>query len=340
MEIAKRLFPDRFLILSSKRYFFGDKKDQEDPFKIFCSFQCQDIAEIQFTFVGAMGFRFLNSGYLKSIEQLKTVGSGTVPDEVMQNEDKIHILQENRMRFVNFIVASFFGRICGKTHCALSGALYTGQNSIRDFRVFGNLIQYPVGDLTMDFDKKIADKLSGNKNNRIFLKKDSIIDAIKFCQNCFIRQEEFEYLDIQTAMVMNYQAAILHNQQHWPASLALNFSVIESLINEIFYAYGFVNGAKIKSFVTNEYEIAKISRTKFRKMNVVELIETLHHSELIGDYEFDRLQKLRKKRNHLMHKGERVTPAESGDAQTLVRDLWTHLIDSPFELNAGWAYIR
>ena len=162
------------------------------------------------------------------------------------------------MLYVNFIVASFFGRISGKTHCALSGALYSGQNSIRDFRVFGNLIQYPIGNLTMDFDKKIVEKLSGNKNNSIFLKKDSIIDAIKFCQNCFIRQEEFEYLDIQTAMVMNYQAAILHNQQHWAASLALNFSIIESLIKEIFFAYGVIDGTETKSFTKNKYNIASI----------------------------------------------------------------------------------
>lgn len=340
MKIIKRLFPDRFLIVSNTNYFFGDKKDQEDPFKIFCSFYCQDIAEIQFTFAGAMGFRFLNSGYLKSIEQLKTTGSDTIPDEVMQNEDEIHILQEKRMLFVNFIVASFFGRICGKTHCALSGALYTGQNSIRDFRVIGNLIQYPISNRTMDFDKIIAEKLSGDRNDSVFLKKDSIIDAIKFSQNCFIRQGEFEYLDIQTAMVMNYQAAILHNQQHWAASLALNFSIIETLIKEIFFAYGVINGAKIKSFIKNEYNIASISKTTFRKMKIFELIEVLHNSKLFGDYESDRLQKLRKKRNRLMHKGERVSPPESGDAQTLVRDLWAHLIDAPFELNAGWVYIR
>ena len=47
MEITKKLFPDRFLILPNNKYFFGDKKDQGNPFKIFCSFHCQDIAEIQ-----------------------------------------------------------------------------------------------------------------------------------------------------------------------------------------------------------------------------------------------------------------------------------------------------
>ena len=143
-------------------------------------------------------------------------------------------------------------------------------------------------------------------------------------------------------MVMNYQAALLHNQQQAAASLALNFSVIESLIKEIFHAYGIINGTEIKSFIDTkrEYEFTSISKNEFRRMRLVKLIKILNDGGLIDDYGFNRIEKLRKKRNKLMHKGMMISPLESGDAQTLVCNYWSHLVDTPFELNANWSYMR
>jgi uncharacterized protein YutE (UPF0331/DUF86 family) len=75
-------------------------------------------------------------------------------------------------------------------------------------------------------------------------------------------------------------------------------------------------------------------------MKLNKVLEMLGESGLLNSYLYRRLEDARKKRNDLMHKGVVLDPRESGDLQTVVRDIWALLIDSPFELNAGWAYRR
>ncbi|MDN5941466.1 MAG: hypothetical protein L0H94_06260 [Nitrospira sp.] len=180
-----------------------------------------------------------------------------------------------------------------------------------------------------------------NEKQRIdFLEESDIDDAISYVQHVLERRNDFEYADMQSCMVMNYQAAILHNQQHAAASLVLNFSVIESLMREIFMAYGLVANITVKSFATKQHTVSRVSKKTFDDMTAHKVMEALQSGGLLNDYLYQRLDSVRKKRNGLMHKGVMISPRDSGDCQTLVRDLWAFLIDTPFELTAGWSYRR
>jgi len=150
-----------------------------------------------------------------------------------------------------------------------------------------------------------------------------INDAVSFIKSIIARQNDFECIDIQSAIVMNFQAALLHNQQHAAASLALNFSVIESIIKEIYHAYGLVNGSQVKSFANKTHTLQAMSRTQYNKMNSKSLIDELHNGGLITDtYHFQILDKLRLKRNDLMHRGKKVSSQDSGNCQGAVKNLW------------------
>jgi hypothetical protein len=137
---------------------------------------------------------------------------------------------------------------------------------------------------------------------------------------------------------MNYQAAILHGQQHATASLAINVAVAECLIKEIFYAYGLVGDRKPLQFATFSHTADHISNTRFNKMVLTDQLQHLRNGNLISSHLFERIDAARLVRNKLMHTGSLVTPRQSGECQTVVRDLWALLIDQPFELNSGWTY--
>jgi hypothetical protein len=137
---------------------------------------------------------------------------------------------------------------------------------------------------------------------------------------------------------MNYQAAILHNQQHATASLAINVAVAECLIKEIFYAYGLVGDRKPHQFATVSHRVEQVSDARFKKMVLAEQLQRLKGGNLISSHLFERINEARLIRNSLMHSGSLVTPRQSGECQTVVRDLWAFLVDPPFELNSGWAY--
>ncbi|MFX4226418.1 MAG: hypothetical protein ACFHHU_00585 [Porticoccaceae bacterium] len=151
------------------------------------------------------------------------------------------------------------------------------------------------------------------------------------------RKEAFEFADLQTCMVMNYQAAILHNEQHSAASVALNFVVAEALVNEIFYAYGLVGAGNQKDFASREHSVEGISGRKFKDLRADTKISVLVEGKLIHSYLGERLQKMRQARNNLMHRACAVTVNDSGEAQTVVRDLWELLLDHKFELMMGWS---
>jgi len=340
MSIERSKFPNTLLVLPNARYFFAKAQVSDDFFRVVRMFNFSGVATLVITSVGTFGFIFPDSSSLASIDILKFTGQGSVPKEVMDNENLIHNLQEARIQFINFISAAFFGRICGKVHTPLAEALYNGQDKVAAFNVTRGMV---VIQWTAMLDESIGKKIStfnDRKSDHNILKDDVIDDAIHYIQHLMQRQHDFEYAELQSCMVMNYQAAILHNQQHAAASFALNFSVIESLAREIFTAYGLVNGSTTKSFATKPHSIARISRRTFNRMKSYEIFETLHNGGLIDRYMYQRLENARNKRNSLMHKGASISPKESGDCQTIVRDLWELLVDTPFELNAPWSFRR
>jgi hypothetical protein len=234
------------------------------------------------------------------------------------------------------LAAGFFGRLCGKNGMALMGANYSGQDKISNFDVVQHYksIQ-PQEFIFRSLEEKMKSIVQG------FLVSDSDIDsAIGFVQDTLLRQSDFEHTDLQNCMVMNYQAAILHGQQHFAASLSLNFLVVESLIKEIFMVYGLVGDSQVKGFATKTHSVLKKSRSEFSGSTVNDLVKELYQGKLLDDHLHKRITGSKAVRNGLMHKGRRVSPEDSGNCQTIVRDLWEFLLDAPFELNSGWSYAR
>lgn len=340
MPIERSKFPNTLLVFPSSRYFFRKPQSADDFFNVVRMFDCAGVATLVITSVGTFGFVFPDTSPLASIDILRFTGSGSVPEEVMDNDNAIHGLQEQRVLFMNFVSAAFFGRVCAKVHTSLADAVYNGQDKITAFAVTkGSVATQWTPILDQSVGQKISNFNAGKLENYV-LKNDEIDDGLLYIQHLLQRQNDFEYADLQSCMVMNYQAAILHNQQHAAASFALNFSVMESLARELFTAYGLVEGSVAKSFATKPHSIPLVPRWTFNGMKFYKALETLHDGGLLNDYLYNRLDGARVKRNSLMHKGVNISPKDSGDCQTIVRDLWEFLVDTPFELNAPWSYRR
>ncbi len=341
MPIKRSKLPNHLLILANTEYLFGEVKHSDDLWTVTHTFDCDRVATVYISTIGTFGFIFPESSRLASIDILKHSGSGPAPQEVMDNDDEIHCLQDKRILFINFIVAAFFGRIIAMAHTAITGAFYSGQDKITAFALKNNAITIQwTGFLNQLIGTKIFALKAGKLKHRI-LANTAIDDGISYISHLLQRHKEFEYADLQSCMLMNYQAAILHHQQQATASFALNFTVIESLVREVFLTYGFIEGTDAKYFATNNCKIAnKVSKKTFKNMKLNKVLEMLGESGLLNSYLYRCLEDARKKRNDLMHKGVVLDPRESGDLQTVVRDIWALLIDSPFELNAGWAYRR
>lgn len=341
MPINRSKLPNQLLILANTEYLFGEVKHPDDLWTVTHTFDCDGVATVYISNIGTFGFIFPESSRLASIDILKYSGPGCAPQEVMDNDDDIHYLQDKRILFINFIVAAFFGRIIAMAHTAITGAFYSGQDKITAFALNNDAITIQW---TEFLDQLIGTKIfvlkAGKLKHRI-LANTAIDDGISYISHLLKRHKEFAYADLQSCMLMNYQAAILHHQQQAAASFALNFAVVESLAREVFLAYGFIEGSEAQYFATSSCKIAnKVSKKTFKNMKLSKLMEMLVKSGLLDTYLYQRLEDARKKRNDLMHKGVVLDPRESGDLQSTVRDIWALLIDSPFELNAGWAYRR
>jgi len=337
MQVTEERFPDGFLIVPNLEYFFGEFRNEENCLDIVETFSFQNVAEIHLARLGAIAFRFLDGGPLQSIPRYRTSGSGIVPDHVMENHDRIVELQGRRLIFANFIAAALFGRLSAMRHSSLSGAQYVGMAEILGFERSGRELRI---EQSWHSDDAITPKVRLARGKPTHIKiatPDEIAGMVEFVAHLSERQTEFEHADLQTCMVMNYQAAILHNEQHSAASLALNFSVAEALIQEIFFAYGIVGDRTPNQFATRNHSVPEISRNQFSRLNLERKIAALSDGGLIEPYLGQRLNEARILRNHLMHRAAVVTVVQSGNMQTTVRDLWSYLIDGPFELATAWS---
>ncbi|GAB3679065.1 hypothetical protein [Salinisphaera aquimarina] len=337
MQITARKLPDRFLIVPNLEEFFGEVRNRENGLDLIDTHRYADVADIYLSRLGTIGFTFMDSGPLASIDRLETTGSGAVPEYVMQNHDDVVELQGRRIIFANFIAGAIFGHLAALRHSAMSGAQYAGMDEILAFTVSG-------AQLHIEHSKYAAAVL----NPKIRLVREEparmriVTDeqraaALSFLDHIADRHSAFESVDLQACMVMNYQAAILHNEQHAAASLALNFSVAEALIDEIFRVYGLLGIATPKPFATRGHTVAPVSNTQFARWKLQNKIEALANGKLIATSLNQRLEDARKLRNGLMHRAAAVTVRQSGEMQTTVRDLWTLLLDQPFELAAAWS---
>ncbi len=335
--IVRRPFPNRLLAFPNLKHGFGTSEPLERPMRIVRSFDYPDIGRVHLTTIGAIGFDFDPQGSLASIDALDFRGSGAVPDEVMSNRDALNDLQQRRQMFMNFISAALFGRIAGALHRSLTGAQYCTLDRIFSFTVSGEeIFVEPHPELSVLATTNLM-HLRGQPDSYRIPEAD-LDDAIAFIVALIAREALFEHADLRSCLVMNYQAAILHNQQHAAGSLALNVALLETLIWEIFLSYGLVGTRTPQPFCTKSHTVTSVSNGQFSKMTLRQRIEALAAGHLIDSYLSQRLERARDLRNDLMHKGQMVSPVASGECQTAVRDVWALLIEAPFELNAGWTY--
>jgi hypothetical protein len=169
---------------------------------------------------------------------------------------------------------------------------------------------------------------------------DVLEDGVTYTQSLASRVDEFEYADLESCLAMTYQAAVLHNLQHAAASLALCVAVLESLTHELFLVYGLVGNGSPRPFANARHNVARVSNSEFRDLTFNNRLVRLRDGGLIDSFHYTRIESARVRRNRLMHRGESVTLRESGDGLTAARDIWSKLIDMPFELITSWAHRR
>lgn len=337
MQIVTRRLVDSILIMPNTEVLFGADAASA-PLEIVEELTFGDTAQVYLTRLGAIGLQFLDGGALASIEQLDAVGSGAfaIPDDVTTRRDEVVALQGRRLLFANFIAGALFGRICAIHNTPLSGAVSAGMNDIIAFERRGDVLAVEsTPHATAVLGPKLAVARQGTPRLRI-VEVDVLTDASSFTRELTVRATDLAYANLQICMAMNYQAAVLHHAQLAPASFALNFSVAEALINEIFHAYGAVTGFPVRAFATLSHTISPMTRKTLRRTNLETKIQNLQDGGLITPYLGQRLQTARVARNELMHGAIPVAVTDSGDLQTMVRDLWGLLLDRPFELNAGY----
>lgn len=116
-------------------------------------------------------------------------------------------------------------------------------------------------------------------------------------------------------MRMNYQALAFHDQQHPEASLALNAVVMETLISEVFFAYGLLGSRRPQTFATRSHHANCVSKNKFRDMRFAARLEHSKNGGLIEPKLFELIDSIRLARNALMHKGDAVSSRRSLECQ-------------------------
>lgn len=341
MAITSRKLTAEMLVIPNSVYFFGPKeKLDSDPFEIVCNASLEKVAHVYFTRVGAIGIDFDATGPLGSIDVLEFKQNGMIPEIVTENENQIVLLQVRRIEFMNFVSAALFGKISALQHTSLIGANVARLDKIYGFKKIGTSLsfaEHEAPQLTLETSEKLR-ALAATKNQLAFLPEKVVEDASLFVVETFKRAAKFQHADLPSTMAMNYQGAILHNQQVASASFALNFAVAECLVNELFYAYGLLDGEENKAFTSISFKANIILKIQFSKMNMATKVDHLKKCGLLTEYLFGRIDAARIARNHLMHRGTSLTPKQSGECQTIVRDLWMLLLDQSFELISGWTY--
>ena len=145
------------------------------------------------------------------------------------------------------------------------------------------------------------------------------------------------------AIVTAYQSSILHSAQHAGASVALSAVVVEGAVEELMYGYGLVQGARrrlsIPSTAVRTLSSIVLSRAELKKFTFHKMVECLSDASFLDTYLKQRIVRLRKARNTMMHSGQHPTPSVSGEALTVARDL-LRLCTNEAELSitASWSY--
>jgi hypothetical protein len=338
MRVIEQPFPTGLFVHPNAQHAFGELTSNANLLDLVEQFRYGQIALVGFTRSGGLAIAFDDCGPLKSVKRLTTVGSGTVPDAVAENQDEILNLQFKRFEFANFLAGAIFGRLSALTHSGLMGAYYVAMSDAMSCGLdrSGELRIPPQPGLAQVVKAQAHSVMSSRSAGNI-VTPEHLSQIIGFLDHLSLKEKFFRSASLQRCMLMNYQAAILHEQQQSSASLAVNFSVAEALIDEIFWGNGLVGKQDVPDRGDAKPKI-NISRSEFKKKWIGEKVDTLYELDIISGYLRNRLSNAKKARNDLMHRNETVHIRQSGELQTVVRDLWAFLLDLEFELNASFAY--
>lgn len=337
MRVSQHVIRDSFMILPSIHFCFADLGPQSRILDLVTTFSYRNLAKVYLTRFGGIGFRFSSDGPLHSIVRLDTMDAGIVPDQIMENHDEVLELQSRRIAFANFVAATISGRLCALSHRALTGAHYAGLADIIHFQVSDSMLLIENTEHVQAILEPKLRAMQLKPNQLRIASGDQLNEAVGFLSHLSEREGAFQHADLQTCMVMNYQAAILHSEQHSAASFALNFVITEALINEIFFAYGLVGNIEPRDFARRSHACEVISKRRFKEMKLKERVAVLAAGRLVDAYLIQRIEQARGLRNDLMHKGIAVGIRDAGQLQTVVRDLWRYLLDHDFELISAWS---
>jgi hypothetical protein len=337
LQILQRQLPDRFMILPDLHYFFGEVRNQEYLHDVMVECNYAGIAKVRLTRLGGIALTFLPTGPLASIVQYKTKGGGgSIPEHVMQNHDDIVDLQGRRLNFANFIAAALFGRLGPLRHSSMQEPRYVGMDRILGFNAHGTRLEIEPTTAQQEIVEPKVKAAENSFNATQIVKPEELAKLMEFLQLLAVRQEEFVKAGLQSCMLMNYQAAILHREQQAGASIVLNCSVAEALIEEIFHAYGLVGESKPKTFATRSHSVTWLSANAFRSLGSGDRIMRLAEGGFFNEYFASLFNEARIIRNDLVHRVEPVAVRQAGKLQAVVRELWTILLGVPFELLSAW----
>jgi hypothetical protein len=332
MRIRRRAFPNRFAILPSDAYRFGAAVADGQPFTVVVRHALANGIDVVVVNAGLLAFDFAGHAELGDLFILEGGESGEVPQEVIENRDRMIAVQGARMRWATFVSACVLGVHAHETHSSVQGALFAGLDEIYVW------VELPEGRFGVPSQEtvKLAQRLQRRTKGR-HIPEDHVVAGLELADRLIGATGEFHAADPVSMIVMTYQAMILHHRQHAGASVALLALVAEAAVEELVLAHGFVAGTAGRlPLLSGPTPISKSAATGLGQNGRIKL---LAEYGVLKPFLVDRLNGLRKARNALMHDAQDATPNQSGDGLTVVRDLLRLCTrEEGFELNMSWAY--
>ncbi len=334
-----RPFPNRIAAMTNTELLFVPGSPAT-PCRVVRSVQLGAIATLHITEFGIFGFHFDNQGPLGSIDLLLEDGPGQVPEAITSNHDALKKLQVDRNQFMNFVSAVITARLNTLRNCSSPAAVQIRADTVSPFHIHnGELFLQQVHNafLFNTLNHKIQ-RHTAQKDKGYRVTSAQLDEAVSFLQHVITRAGDMRHVDLPGAFEIIYQAGILQNQQHFKASLTLTAVALEGVVAELFHSYGIVGGLPAQPFCIRPHSVQPISEGKFKKTGQELRLEILGAGKLIDDYLKQRAIEVVRARNALIHRGADVQPMQSGQALTVFRDLGRLLVDTDFELLAGWSY--
>ncbi|TAU83226.1 hypothetical protein [Rhizobium leguminosarum] len=318
------------LNFSNSYYFGGEPAIERSDLTVASRATLSNGVDVLVTPDGLLVFDYTNSD-LGKVERLVFRGAGSVPDEVMANNDYVFNVQRRRLTFAVYVAACIYGTHGGNSHSALSGLKYPN---------LGDVVWVSVTDGNVRFTPTDIDRLrtpgNGDASRKMPIPVATVAQGFALADR--LLAHSFIDADPIQLLAMAYQAVVLHAAQHASASLALSAVVVEAACQETMWASGIVNNTtKTLGAVFPTQSLETRSSNEVRKMNQQSMAATLCDCGVLSPYLFERIDNLRTARNKLMHRGNDATQRQSGEALTAMRDVLQILFsEDRFELNAAF----